>query len=96
MSAPSPCAWNSCRFESQRKTNANRICARQKLGWHFGKLTRFFDAATTPRYAALYNFDVLFTGQKGPVGMKLEANGAKTRYYTDTAEEGAWSFVTPS
>ena len=49
----------------------------------------------TPRYAALYNFDVLFTGQRGPVGMKLETNGATTRYYTGTPEEGAWSFVTP-
>ena len=68
---------------------------RHKLGWHFGKLTRFFDAVATPRYAALYNFDVLFTGQRGPVGMKLETNGATTRYYTGTPEEGAWSFVTP-
>ena len=34
------------------------------------------------KYGALYNFDVLFNGQKGAVGMKLEVNGEVTSYAT--------------
>ena len=43
-------------------------------------LTRFFDPSVDIKYGALYNFDVHFSDQRGPVGVRLQANGQKTQY----------------
>ena len=63
----------------------------------FGKLTRHFDPSTHKRYGALYNFDVMFVGLKGAVGMKLEVDGTVTAYLqaTDNLEApvGTWVFL---
>ena len=65
--------------------------------WRFGKLTRHFDPSTHKRYGALYNFDVMFVGLKGAVGMKLEVDGAVTAYLRAAesleAPVGTWVFL---
>ena len=40
--------------------------------WRVGTLTRFFDPAVDKKYGALYNYDVQFSDQRGPCGVKLE------------------------
>ena len=68
------------------------------MSWRLGKLTKFYDPKKPGRYAELYNFDVQFAGIKGVVGMKLEANGATTKYEVGhtASPEGTWFFVSPS
>jgi hypothetical protein len=73
---------------------------KQPMDWCFGKLVRHFDKSKDKKFASLYNFDVLFNGQKGAVGMMLEVSGTTTAYITPTGNirspEGTWFFVTRS
>ena len=65
----------------------------------FGKIQRYFSPDSTSRWSKLYNCDVLFTGQRGAVGMHLQLDGDKTAYdatATTTASEGTWFFLIPT
>ena len=65
----------------------------------FGKIQRYCSPDSTSRWSKLYNCDVLFTGQRGAVGMHLQLDGDKTAYdatATTTASEGTWFFLIPT
>ena len=59
-------------------------------------LTVSLDAMLGEAWSTRYNFDVVFAGQKYPVGVNLQMQGERTNYNaapSPTASEGTWFFL---